>query len=314
MKFLRIVILLLACVLGNEVSNASTTIGPDKIPVGPDMCTWDIYFNGVHYFNTSQFYDRSRDVDFYKAYNYKSLPEDGVLEIMGSWDYTMDPYHKSEYNACVWMICAKVFKDCHSITALTLPQNEEYFQRIEDSAFENCTGLTSLVLPGSMKICGSSAFKNCTSLKTIRFEGFNWKTLPEFYTDIDYNDEPQYNLEAHCFSGCTSLETITSLATIPPKAAPTTFDAQTYSNATLIVPKGCASIYKETLPWSNFVHVEEANLSGVEEIAADGSLTFDIYSLSGVKLVSGAESNGTLAPGIYVKRYSHGRAEKFVVR
>ena len=62
---------------------------------------------------------------------------------------------------------------------------------IGDSAFEDCSNLTSITIPNSVTEIGYSAFNGCTSLKTI--------TIPNSVTSIG----------SSAFSGCTSLESIT---------------------------------------------------------------------------------------------------------
>ena len=55
------------------------------------------------------------------------------------------------------------------------------------SAFESCTNLRSVTLPGTLQRIGQQAFSGCTSLTQI--------TIPEGVTTLD----------ASCFAGCTSL-------------------------------------------------------------------------------------------------------------
>lgn len=55
------------------------------------------------------------------------------------------------------------------------------------SAFESCTNLRSVTLPGTLKSIGQQAFSGCTSLTQI--------TIPEGVTTLDTS----------CFAGCTSL-------------------------------------------------------------------------------------------------------------
>ena len=62
---------------------------------------------------------------------------------------------------------------------------------ISESAFSNCTGLTSIYLPNSIKSIGKYAFSNCTGLTYIR--------IPDSVTEINYA----------AFSGCTGLTDIT---------------------------------------------------------------------------------------------------------
>ena len=61
---------------------------------------------------------------------------------------------------------------------------------LADSCFENCTELTSVVLPNSLQAIGEDAFKGCTSLRGIE--------IPESVILIGEG----------AFSGCTALEAV----------------------------------------------------------------------------------------------------------
>lgn len=63
--------------------------------------------------------------------------------------------------------------------------------RISNSAFANCSGLTSLNIPNSVTSIGNSAFSGCTGLNTI--------SIPSSVTSIG----------SSVFSGCTGLTSIT---------------------------------------------------------------------------------------------------------
>ena len=76
-------------------------------------------------------------------------------------------------------------------TELTLPENyngETY--EIYESAFENCTELTSINIPNSVTVIGARAFMSCTSLVSIE--------IPYGVTSIGYNT----------FRRCTSLKSV----------------------------------------------------------------------------------------------------------
>ena len=62
---------------------------------------------------------------------------------------------------------------------------------IEESAFANCSGLTSITIPNSVTSIGNSAFSFCSGLTSI--------TIPNSVTSIGNE----------AFSGCRSLTSIT---------------------------------------------------------------------------------------------------------
>ena len=88
-----------------------------------------------------------------------------------------------------------------------------------DSAFSNCSSLTSVIIPNSVTSIGDSAFYDCTGLESV--------TIGNSVTSIG-ND---------AFYLCSSLTNITSLATTAP-----TIQSQTFQyvkrGGTLTVPSG----------------------------------------------------------------------------
>ena len=81
--------------------------------------------------------------------------------------------------------------------------------KINNYAFNNCSKLTSITLPGGLKEIEHNAFSNCTSLKNI--------TIPDGVTSIGYS----------VFSGCSSLMNIV----IPDSVAEIGSDAFSDCNA-----------------------------------------------------------------------------------
>lgn len=67
-------------------------------------------------------------------------------------------------------IADSAFLNCTSLTSLTIPDS---VTRIGDSAFEDCTSLTSITIPYSVTSIGFSAFEGCTNLTSINVEEGN---------------------------------------------------------------------------------------------------------------------------------------------
>ena len=86
------------------------------------------------------------------------------------------------------VICDSAFWNCSSLTSLTLPSS---LQSIGDSAFEDCNSLTSLTLPSSLQSIGGNAFGGCYSLTSL--------TLPSSLQSIG----------DRAFWGCNSLTSLT---------------------------------------------------------------------------------------------------------
>lgn len=78
-------------------------------------------------------------------------------ELVGTW--TVVPYY----------YCAAAFyKDTFSklITSFTVPNG---VTSLEDSAFESCSAMESIILPSTLQKAKSQAFKSCEKLKSITF-------------------------------------------------------------------------------------------------------------------------------------------------
>ena len=80
------------------------------------------------------------------------------------------------------------FRDCTSLTELTIPESVTSIERL---SFYGCTTLTSITIPDSVTRIGYSAFCGCTSLTEI--------TIPDSVTSIGWGT----------FYNCTSLTSIT---------------------------------------------------------------------------------------------------------
>lgn len=125
--------------------------------------------------------------------------------------YTIPSTVKTIYNSA--------FADCSKLTSVTIPNG---VSKIDWYAFIRCTGLKNVVLPDSVKTLDMQAFDGCTSLEsitlskglakigTLAFDGctsLKKITIPNSVTTI----------EGSAFSDCESLESVSfpnSLKTI----------------------------------------------------------------------------------------------------
>ena len=132
------------------------------------------------------------------------------------------------------------FFDCSGLTSVTIPNSVTY---IGNYAFANCSGLTSVTIPNSVTSIGDAAFMNCSGLTSV--------TIPNSVTYIG----------GFAFYG-VDIPTIISLIENPFKikgktSGLSTFTQNTFSNATLYVPKGTIDKYKATDGWKDFLSIEE---------------------------------------------------------
>ena len=109
------------------------------------------------------------------------------------------------------------------------------------------------------------------------------------------------------FKNCSSLTSVTSLATTAPSAYEDTFSTTVYLNAMLYVPIGSLDSYKSATCWKNFL-IEEKDVSGVEGVKADDNLVEKArYSLDGKMLLAPAK-------GVNIVKMSDGTTKNVVVK
>ncbi len=80
------------------------------------------------------------------------------------------------------------FKDCTEITSVSIPST---VKTIGDGAFLNCKSLTGVSLSKGLNVLGAEAFGGCKKLKSVK--------LPSGLTEIHYG----------AFSGCSDLSSVT---------------------------------------------------------------------------------------------------------
>ena len=127
------------------------------------------------------------------------------------------------------------FQDCSGFTGeLTFPSG---ITSIGIAAFMGCSGFTGdLNLPSGITSIGISAFWGCS--------GFRGKLdIPSSVISI----------EGSAFDNCKGLSPIYCRASIPPSVSDDSFA----NTSKLYVPKGCASVYRNTNGWNKFESIVE---------------------------------------------------------
>ncbi|MBQ9576662.1 MAG: leucine-rich repeat protein [Muribaculaceae bacterium] len=110
---------------------------------------------------------------------------------------------------------------------------------IGEQAFKN-SFISSLKLPETLTYIKKEAFSTCFSLSEL--------SIPASVTEIG----------ASCFWMCPDLKKVYSYATTPPTCTGTSvFSYMQYNDATLYVPYGCLSQYKNAYGWKDFPHFME---------------------------------------------------------
>lgn len=133
--------------------------------------------------------------------------------------------------------------DFSGITSITIPNP---VTRIEDLAFYYCPALTSVTIGSGVTSIGGGAFSDCSALTNVVCLA---TTPPEIFT----------------FDG------------IGPA-----FDDNTYSNATLTVPRGCKAAYQAADGWQNF--------TTIREISYDFAMNGICYKITGSNTVEVTEN------------------------
>lgn len=143
-----------------------------------------------------------------------------------------------------------------------------------------------LVVPDNVQTIGEYAFLNLIHLSSI--------TLGSSIKEI----------EQCAFWGCYNITSFVLRATTPPATSNVKFSTEQLE-ATLVVPKGCLNVYKNsTYDWSKFANIVEGDVTGVDSVinSSDNTPT-TIYDANGMKRQS-------LAKGLNIIRMANGSIRK----
>ncbi len=136
----------------------------------------------------------------------------------------------------------------------------KYTRSIGWDAFRNCIQLETIQIPSKISYIGASAFNYCTSLKTITFEGNSLTHIDNWaFSDCPiksiYIPASVIQIGWGAFS-CPQLQEIHMLGENPPTVGNSSPFAN--FNATLYVPKGCATKYwAAPTIWGDFKNIVE---------------------------------------------------------
>lgn len=118
------------------------------------------------------------------------------------------------------------FNQCSNLSSIIIPST---VSTIEHDAFTGCKGLSSITLPPSVKVIGDYAFFECTNLQKA----------------ISLIEAP-FNISENAFQKFGEHENV-------------------FTDATLYVPVGTKELYESTPGWNLFKNIVEMGLTPVEE-------------------------------------------------
>ena len=198
------------------------------------------------------------------------------------------------------------FQDCIGLQRVVLPST---LDSVEGWAFYNCQQLDSLIFPDAllhigpvcMELCGSLTYCHLPERLEFMDEWLMYSTrlssieVPPHVTHINIGalsgctELHKVTLPAlltalgdSVFNYGTPLDTLILLCSVPPTANESVFTDYT---ATLIVPCGTESAYRQHAVWGQFQKIIE-NCNGIDDIEADD---IKVYAREGHIVVEGAE-------------------------
>jgi hypothetical protein len=151
------------------------------------------------------------------------------------------------------------FYNCTGLTSVIIPNS---VTTIGDWAFWGCDGLTSVTIGNSVTTIGLAAFEHCTGLTSV--------TIPDSVTTIGKSafwgctgltsvtiGNSVTSIGMSAFSYCTGLTSVTIHATTPPTLGDWVFD-YTPDALQIFVPAGSVDAYKAAADWNTWVDAIEA--------------------------------------------------------
>ena len=150
---------------------------------------------------------------------FSEIEIDGVVQpnVVSSYTFNTTGEHTVKYTLVNnTSIGEGAFNDCSSMTSVIIPNSVTL---IGSGAFQYCSGLTSIIIPNSVTSINAGAFYGCSSMTSV--------TIGNSVSGFGYS----------VFYDCSSLTEIISLATTAPIIQNNTFQS-IKANGTLIVPVG----------------------------------------------------------------------------
>lgn len=160
---------------------------------------------------------------------------------------------KMMFDGPVTTIGNSAFQDCSTLTSITLPDG---VRSIGVKAFSGCNGLFNITIPSGVMSIGDEAFAHCTSLPDItipnsfRLIGINTFILCDLLTSVVFSEgiTSLGNIGSMLY-GCWNLTNIYCKPTNPPYIEPGSLFPDNIIN--IYVPQESVANYKEANGWGN---------------------------------------------------------------
>jgi len=139
-----------------------------------------------------------------------------------------------------------VFADCSNARSITFGNG---LKNIGDETFFNLDAVKTINIPENVDSIGRDAFENCSALEQL--------TIPSRVNVIALN----------AFRDCLALREVYSLMESPCELPELGFADATFNSATLYVPAGFESIYKNKNFWKKFVNILPFDFSRIPTVS-----------------------------------------------
>ena len=146
----------------------------------------------------------------YKSIDGNLYSKDGTVLIQYAIGKTATEFTISD---SVTSIGDSAFKDCSSLTSITIPDS---VTSIGDYAFYDCSSLTSITIPNSVTTIGERAFYHCSNMTSINFAENSQLTSIGFSAFYDCSKlasiiipDGVMNIGYEAFCGCNGLTSMT---------------------------------------------------------------------------------------------------------
>ncbi len=174
----------------------------------------------------------------------KSITIPSSVKYIGNYAFSRTCIESIQIPSKVSRIADSAFDSCNKLTSLSVDiSNTTYDSRnncnaiIETASNKLIAGISTTIIPNSVKSIGTRAFFGITGLMSV--------TLP---SSIE-------NIAEYAFYGCNNLTSVKVEMKVPVSITSDTFSNQ--SNAILYVPYGCKANYESANNWKNFKEIIE---------------------------------------------------------